>query len=114
MVAVDQLFQFVLATMIAREVVVGRNWKNLKVLVPVSVRFGGTNVLFHVEALTDGVADTSRRLGIALLIFLIILIGGRIVPSFTRNGLTQRGRRGCRSRSTSLTVSALPSAWSPC
>jgi uncharacterized protein involved in response to NO len=40
--------------------------------------------------LTQGVSDIGRRLGIALLIFLIMLIGGRIVPSFTRNWLAQR------------------------
>lgn len=87
---IDQMFLFVVAAMIAREIVAGRNWKNLKVLVPVSLLWGA-NVLFHIEARTDGVADTGRRLGIALLIFLIILIGGRIVPSFTRNWLAQRG-----------------------
>jgi uncharacterized protein involved in response to NO len=86
---IDQMFLLAVAAMIAREIVAGRNWKNLKVLVPVSLLWGA-NILFHVEALTQGVSDIGRRLGIALLIFLIMLIGGRIVPSFTRNWLAQR------------------------
>lgn len=89
-VLTDQAFLLAVAAMVAREIVAGRNWKNLKVLVPVSLLWGA-NILFHVEALTRSASDTGRRLGIALLIFLIILIGGRIVPSFTRNWLAQRG-----------------------
>jgi uncharacterized protein involved in response to NO len=88
-VVVDQMFLLAVAAMIAREIVAGRNWKNLKVLVPVSLLWAA-NILFHIEALTNGIADTGRRLGIAILIFLIMLIGGRIVPSFTRNWLAQR------------------------
>ncbi|MGR3322179.1 MAG: NnrS family protein [Pseudooceanicola sp.] len=88
--AIDQVFLLAVAAMIAREIVTGRNWRNLKVLVPVSLLWGA-NLLFHVEAMTQGVSDIGRRLGIALLIFLIMLIGGRIVPSFTRNWLVQRG-----------------------
>ncbi|WP_375175571.1 NnrS family protein [Pseudooceanicola sp.] len=87
--AVDQLFLLAVAAMIAREIVAGRNWRNLKVLVPVTLLWL-SNVLFHVEAMTHGVADYGRRGGIALLVFLIMLIGGRIVPSFTRNWLAAR------------------------
>lgn len=87
---VDQAFLLAVAAMIAREIVAGRNWRNLKVLVPVSLLWLA-NVVFHAEAMARGGADLGRRLGIALLIFLILLIGGRIVPSFTRNWLAQRG-----------------------
>lgn len=86
---IDQIFLLAVAGMIAREIVAGQNWKNLKVLVPVSLLWGA-NIVFHIEALTQGVSDIGRRLGIALLVFLIMLIGGRIVPSFTRNWLAQR------------------------
>ncbi len=87
---IDQLFLLAVAGMIAREIVAGKSWRNLKVLVPVSLLWLA-NLLFHVEAMANGSADVGRRLGIALLIFLILLIGGRIVPSFTRNWLAQRG-----------------------
>lgn len=86
---VDQTFLLAVALMISREIAAGKNWRNLKVLVPVSLLWL-TNIGFHLEAMTQGSAEHGRRAGIALLIFLIMLIGGRIVPSFTRNWLAQR------------------------
>lgn len=86
----DQIFLLSVAAMIAREIIAGKNWRNLKVLVPVSLLWLA-NILFHVEAATQGSAGFARRLSIALVIFLVMLIGGRIVPSFTRNWLVQRG-----------------------
>jgi uncharacterized protein involved in response to NO len=47
------------------------------------------NVAFHVEAHVEGAADISIRIGIAVIVLLIALIGGRIVPSFTRNWLVR-------------------------
>lgn len=81
---------FLLAVAIAAgtEIVVGRNWRNLMVLVPVTFLLAA-NVLFHVEARVFGVTDISRRLGIAAAIVLITIIGGRIIPSFTRNWLVR-------------------------
>ena len=86
--AVDCSFLLFVAAVIAREIVAGQNWRNLKVLVPVLL-FGFANVLFHLEVMLGGTSDFSRRLGIALLVFLIMLIGGRIIPSFTRNWLAK-------------------------
>ncbi|RVV98276.1 short-chain dehydrogenase [Mesobaculum littorinae] len=88
--AIDQLFLLAVAAMIAREIVAGKNWRNLKVLIPVSLLWL-SNLLFHAEAMMQGSADMGRRLGLSLLVFLILLIGGRIIPSFTRNWLVQRG-----------------------
>jgi uncharacterized protein involved in response to NO len=47
------------------------------------------NAAFHLEAHITGVADYSSRIGIAEVITLIMLIGGRIIPSFTRNWLVR-------------------------
>ncbi|MEY8840539.1 NnrS family protein [Cribrihabitans sp. XS_ASV171] len=88
--AVDTAFLVAVAVMIAREIVAGQNWRNLKVLVPVSL-FAVANAGFHMEALHRGLAESGGRAGIALLIFLVMLIGGRIVPSFTRNWLARTG-----------------------
>lgn len=88
--AVDCAFQAAVIAMIAREIIAGENWRNLKVLVPVTL-LGIANACYHIEAMTQGTADVSRRLGIAVLIFLIMLIGGRIIPSFTRNWLAKQG-----------------------
>lgn len=81
---------FLLSVAIAAgvEIVAGRNWRNLKVLAPVTVLFAA-NVLFHVEAQQWGVTEFSRRLGLSAALVLITIIGGRIIPSFTRNWLAR-------------------------
>lgn len=45
---------------------------------------------FHLEAHFEGIALYSSRLGIATVLILIMVIGGRIIPSFTRNWLIRR------------------------
>jgi uncharacterized protein involved in response to NO len=74
---------------IAREIAAGRNWRNLPMLGALTLLLTG-NLLVHLDAL--GVAATAalgNRLGIATLVMLITFIGGRIVPSFTRNWLVR-------------------------
>lgn len=85
---VDIAFLLAVAAAVAREIVSGRNWRNLMVLVVLSVLLAG-NLAFHVEAHAKGAADYSVRVGIAATVMLIMLIGGRIVPSFTRNWLVR-------------------------
>ncbi|WP_315926742.1 NnrS family protein [Mesorhizobium sp. SP-1A] len=85
---IDSAFLLAVAASAATEICVGRNWRNLKVLAPVSVLFAA-NLLFHIEAHYQGLSDVSRRLGIGAAILLITIIGGRIIPSFTRNWLVR-------------------------
>lgn len=87
--AIDVSFLLLVAAAIGREILAGRNWQNLKVLVVLSVLATG-NLAFHLEANLGGAADYGIRIGIAALVALIVLIGGRIVPSFTRNWLKRR------------------------
>lgn len=86
--AVDCAFLLAVGLAAAVEIVAGRNWRNLKVLVPVGVLIAA-NVAFHLEAHLSGLSDISRRLGIGAAIVLIMIIGGRIIPSFTRNWLVR-------------------------
>lgn len=88
--AVDLAFLALLGAAAAREVIAGQNWRNLKVLVPIGI-FTVGNLVFHLEAHFQGKADVGIRLGIAAGVTLIMLIGGRIVPSFTRNWLARQG-----------------------
>ena len=85
---IDCAFLLAVAMAAATEIVAGRNWRNLKVLIPVTVLFAA-NVVFHTEAHFSGVSDIGRRLGIGAAILLITIVGGRIVPSFTRNWLVR-------------------------
>ncbi|WP_407176781.1 NnrS family protein [Bradyrhizobium sp. STM 3562] len=85
---VDASFLALVAAAAAREIVAGKNWRNLTVVALVSVLLAG-NVAFHLEAHFAGGADYAIRIGIAVVVLLISLIGGRIIPSFTRNWLVR-------------------------
>ncbi|MZR32042.1 NnrS family protein [Sneathiella litorea] len=86
---IDLAFLTAIVAVIGNEVIAGKNWRNLKVLIPVSL-FWLANLGFHLEANFTGVTDYSQRLAMAVAITLIMLIGGRIVPSFTRNYLVRK------------------------
>jgi uncharacterized protein involved in response to NO len=85
---VDASFLLLVAAAIAREILAGRNWRNLGVVLLVALLFAG-NVAFHLEAHFSGAADYATRIGIAVVVLLISLVGGRIIPSFTRNWLVR-------------------------
>ena len=88
--AIDVAFLTLVAAAAAREIAAGKNWGNLKVVAIVSLLACG-NLLFHLEAHFFGSADYSVRLGVAAVILLISIVGGRVVPSFTRNWLARHG-----------------------
>ena len=83
--AVDIAFLAGFAAVAAREIVTGRNWRNLPVL-GVLVLLTAANALFHL-----GETERAEHAAISIVVALIALIGGRVVPSFTRNWLTRRG-----------------------
>jgi len=85
---IDCSFLLAVVAAAATEIVAGRNWRNLKVLLPVTVLFAA-NIMFHAEAHYQGVSEISRRLGLGAVVVLIMIIGGRIIPSFTRNWLVR-------------------------
>jgi uncharacterized protein involved in response to NO len=85
---IDGGFLLLVAAAATREIVAGGNWGNLKV-VSLVVLLATGNLCFHLEAHLAGAADYSIRLSLAVIVMLITLIGGRIVPSFTRNWLAR-------------------------
>jgi uncharacterized protein involved in response to NO len=85
---VDVAFLATFAAVAIGEIIAGRNWHNLRVLFVLGVLIAG-NIVFHIEAIRYGAADYGIRIGIAALIGLIMLVGGRIVPSFTHNWLAR-------------------------
>ena len=88
--ALDLGLSVALIAFLAREIITGRNWRNLPVLGLMAL-FAMANGLFHVEASQGPAQDGyGLRLGLAAVLMLIALIGGRIVPSFTRNWLAKR------------------------
>ncbi len=87
--AVDAAFLPVLGGVIAREIIAGKNWRNLKVMAPVMV-LGAANIWFHIDMINGGLGDAPIRLGFTAILVLLMLIGGRVIPSFTRNWLARR------------------------
>lgn len=87
---IDSAFLIVLAAVLAREIIAGKNWRNLKVLGVVAL-LAASNAIFHYETLNGSAfGGYGIRLGVGTIVFLIILIGGRIIPSFTRNWLVRQ------------------------
>lgn len=82
-------FPLALVLLIGREIVAGRNWRNLKVLAGLAL-FALAEALFLAEALNGAeLGGLGLRLGVAAIVWLIALIGGRVVPSFTGNWLAR-------------------------
>ena len=85
---IDVSFLILVIAATAREIVAGKNWRNLRVIVMVTLLLAG-NVAFHLEAHFHGSAEYGARIGIAATVLLLVVIGGRIIPSFTRNWLAR-------------------------
>ncbi|HEV2334516.1 MAG TPA: NnrS family protein, partial [Stellaceae bacterium] len=85
----DLSFPAAFLGVVGREILAGRNWRNLPIVAALALLLLG-NLLVHLDAL--GVADSAElgnRLGLVTLLLLIALVGGRIIPSFTHNWLKQ-------------------------
>jgi len=83
-VVADLAFPVALELVAARELFAVGNKRNYPLLVPVIV-LSIANLLMHLQS------AIGWRLAIAVVIVLISVIGGRIVPAFTRNWLNARG-----------------------
>jgi uncharacterized protein involved in response to NO len=86
----DVGFFFVLGLLAAREVLESKN-RNLPI-VGMILLFGTADAIDYL-GITGAIpaADFGWQLAIALVVVLISLIGGRIIPSFTRNWMAKRG-----------------------
>jgi uncharacterized protein involved in response to NO len=80
------LFPAALAGVIAREIIRGKNWRNLKVLGGIAALLAA-QALFHLEIRRTGDAVYGHHLAVAATLVLIMIVGGRVVPSFTTNWL---------------------------
>lgn len=87
---VDLAFPLVFLGVVAREILTGRNWRNLPMLAALCFLLVG-NCLVHAEAIgLVSSAALGNRLGLVTLLLLISFVGGRIIPSFTRNWLVKQ------------------------
>ncbi len=83
-------FPIALVAVLAREILAGGNRRNLKVLVGVAL-LAIAQAFFHAELARSGEVLIADKLAVAAILMLVMIIGGRIVPSFTTNWLRRAG-----------------------
>jgi len=86
---IDLAFLALLAATVGREIVASKKLNNLKILGLVGLLFAA-NAMFHAEVQLGINRGYGQRLGIAATVILIMVIGGRVIPSFTRNWLARQ------------------------
>lgn len=85
----DAAFLLLMMAVVVRESVAARSLRNAHIIAVLGVLLAG-NAFFHLENQWYGTADIGVRLGVAAVVLLIVMIGGRIIPSFTRNWLARQ------------------------
>jgi len=90
---IDIAFLLTVVVVVLREIVAGKNWRNMPIAAALMLLVAA-NALQHAEIAgllpNDAIAGgRGTRLAIATMAMLIALVGGRIVPSFTRNWLAK-------------------------
>ncbi len=87
-IMLDLSFSITLAIVVARELIAAHHLRNLLLLGPLAL-LGAANVCMHLEAAGIALpAELGWRLAVAGIVILISIVGGRIIPAFTRNWLT--------------------------
>ncbi|MGB3051822.1 MAG: NnrS family protein [Polyangiales bacterium] len=76
--------------LMAREVIGARNERNYKVLLILGLLVASNAFFFLGATRNAGWTMTALHSGLWLIVILINLIGGRIIPAFTRNWLKRR------------------------
>ena len=88
----DVGFLGTLAFVAAREVIAAKN-RNVPVVIAAAL-LALASALDHAEALGLAVpTGVGWRLGFGIVLLMVSLIGGRIIPSFTRNWLSKQGHQ---------------------
>jgi uncharacterized protein involved in response to NO len=90
---VDGAFLVLLAAIVWREIAAGGSWSHAPIGVLISL-YACANVLFHGLALRGAPTDLSERAALALDMLLLTVIGGRLIPNFTREFMVQARMTG--------------------
>ncbi len=107
---IDCAFFVALFALILREILHGKNWRNLPMAVAVGL-FAVAHILFYLEALeTVNLGGVGQRLGLGVIAFMLTLIGGRIVPSFTANWLRQHASNNARAQGVAAVMGPVDKA----
>ncbi|MGZ3420548.1 MAG: NnrS family protein [Polyangiales bacterium] len=79
--AIDLAFLPILAFSIAMPIVRAKVWRNLG-FVPLLLLLFATNLLFHLSPASQ---SRALRVSIDIVLLIVVLMGGRVIPSFTAN-----------------------------
>ena len=87
---IDGAFLVVVAGLVWREIAAGKSWPHALIGGLISL-YAGANILFHVLALSGAATEFPERMALGLDMVLLVLIGGRVIPNFTRDFLAGQG-----------------------
>ena len=85
---VDGAFLIIVAGLVWREIMLGQTWDRMPIGILISL-YAFANVVFHALSLHHAEIDLAYRIGLAVLMILLALIGGRITPGFTEDYFEQ-------------------------
>lgn len=109
--AIDLSFLPLLIVALARPLVAARNWRNMVMLGVLSALFAA-NVVVHLDALgmvgASGTGRAAMRTAVDIVIALCVIITGRVVPMFTRNGIRATPATTSPSTTTNETIRGSP------
>lgn len=89
-ITTDLAFPILLASVVAHEIIAANSRRNMMMIVPVAV-LGVANLLMHLEAIGIDISEgLGWRLALSAILVLVSVVGGRIIPNFTRNWLSAR------------------------
>lgn len=87
----DSAFLPLLLFICVREVVAGRKWEDLKVVGGL-MALSAANILYHLAVVGGQHPSMGIKLALSAYTAMILIVGGRIIPSFTRNWINKTGR----------------------
>ena len=90
---VDAAFLVLFALAMWREQLAASNWRSLAPCIVISL-LAIADIGFHARMIAPELGPASERMALGLIAFLIALMGGRLVPSFTSNWMMQRKIKG--------------------
>jgi len=110
--AIDLAFLPVLGAKIGVQLARRPKPQNMIVLLVIAMIWTG-NLMVHLDwiEVTPGSAGAGLRLGLLTIAAMIAIIGGRVIPAFTRNAMRQSGRdTGLPHSHTKVEVAGIASA----
>ncbi|MCA9473749.1 MAG: NnrS family protein [Nitrospirales bacterium] len=86
---IDGSFLVVVAGIVWREIMLSQIWDRSPIGILITF-YALANLTFHALSVHNEEADPAYRMGLAILLVLLALIGGRVTPGFTEDFMAER------------------------